>query len=115
MRSATPCWARWRWEILVSQGDRREAGRRPDISGKAAKRPNIINMRIGFGIDFHQMAEGRTFWLGGVPIPSARGAVGHSDADVLIHAVCDALLGALALGDIGQPGRPEVSGPKDRH
>ena len=59
-------------------------------------------MRIGFGIDFHQLAEGRAFWLGGVRIPSTRGAVGHSDADVLIHAICDALLGALALGDIGQ-------------
>jgi 2-C-methyl-D-erythritol 2,4-cyclodiphosphate synthase len=59
-------------------------------------------MRIGFGIDFHQLAEGRPFWLGGVHIPSARGAVGHSDADVLIHAICDALLGALCLGDIGQ-------------
>jgi 2-C-methyl-D-erythritol 2,4-cyclodiphosphate synthase len=58
--------------------------------------------RIGFGIDFHQMAEGRAFWLGGVQIPSTRGALGHSDADVLIHAICDALLGALALGDIGQ-------------
>jgi 2-C-methyl-D-erythritol 2,4-cyclodiphosphate synthase len=59
-------------------------------------------MRIGFGIDFHQLAEGRAFWLGGVQVPSPRGAVGHSDADVLIHAICDALLGALALGDIGQ-------------
>jgi 2-C-methyl-D-erythritol 2,4-cyclodiphosphate synthase len=57
--------------------------------------------RIGFGIDFHQMAEGRPFWLGGVHIPASRGAVGHSDADVLIHAICDALLGALCLGDIG--------------
>jgi 2-C-methyl-D-erythritol 2,4-cyclodiphosphate synthase len=57
--------------------------------------------RIGFGIDFHQMAEGRPFWLGGVHIPSSKGAVGHSDADVLIHAICDALLGALCLGDIG--------------
>jgi 2-C-methyl-D-erythritol 2,4-cyclodiphosphate synthase len=47
------------------------------------------------------MAEGRPFWLGGVHIPSSRGAVGHSDADVLIHAICDALLGALCLGDIG--------------
>ena len=47
------------------------------------------------------MAEGRPFWLGGVHIPSERGAVGHSDADVLIHAICDALLGALCLGDIG--------------
>lgn len=57
--------------------------------------------RIGFGIDFHQLAAGRPFWLGGVQIPSDWGAVGHSDADVLIHAICDALLGALALGDIG--------------
>jgi 2-C-methyl-D-erythritol 2,4-cyclodiphosphate synthase len=57
--------------------------------------------RIGFGIDFHQLAEGRPFWLGGVRIPYERGAVGHSDADVLLHAICDALLGALALGDIG--------------
>jgi 2-C-methyl-D-erythritol 2,4-cyclodiphosphate synthase len=57
--------------------------------------------RIGYGIDFHQLAEGREFWLGGVRIPYDRGALGHSDADVLIHAICDALLGALALGDIG--------------
>jgi 2-C-methyl-D-erythritol 2,4-cyclodiphosphate synthase len=57
--------------------------------------------RIGFGIDFHQLADGREFWLGGVRIPHDRGAVGHSDADVLIHAICDALLGALNLGDIG--------------
>lgn len=62
----------------------------------------IFFMRIGFGIDFHQLAEGRQLWLGGVLIPAARGAIGHSDADVLIHAICDALLGALALGDIGQ-------------
>ena len=61
-----------------------------------------MSFRIGFGIDFHQLAEGRPFWLGGVQIPYDRGAVGHSDADVLIHAICDALLGALALGDIGQ-------------
>jgi 2-C-methyl-D-erythritol 2,4-cyclodiphosphate synthase len=60
-----------------------------------------MGMRIGFGIDFHQLAEGRPFWLGGVHVPSIRGAVGHSDADVLIHAICDALLGALCLGDIG--------------
>jgi 2-C-methyl-D-erythritol 2,4-cyclodiphosphate synthase len=61
-----------------------------------------MSNRIGFGIDFHQLAAGRPFWLGGVHIPSDRGAVGHSDADVLIHAICDALLGALCLGDIGQ-------------
>jgi 2-C-methyl-D-erythritol 2,4-cyclodiphosphate synthase len=61
-----------------------------------------MSLRIGFGTDFHQLAEGRQFWLGGVHIPSTLGAVGHSDADVLIHAICDALLGALALGDIGQ-------------
>jgi 2-C-methyl-D-erythritol 2,4-cyclodiphosphate synthase len=57
--------------------------------------------RIGFGIDFHPLAAGREFWLGGVLVPHDRGAVGHSDADVLIHAICDALLGALNLGDIG--------------
>ena len=57
--------------------------------------------RIGFGVDFHQLAEGRELWLGGVLIPHTKGAIGHSDADVLLHAICDALLGALALGDIG--------------
>src|ERR1044071_7350725 len=58
-------------------------------------------MRIGFGVDFHQLTEGRDLWIGGVKIPHHKGALGHSDADVLLHAICDALLGALALGDIG--------------
>jgi len=57
--------------------------------------------RIGTGIDFHQLKEGRDLWIGGVKIPHSKGAVGHSDADVLLHAICDALLGALCLGDIG--------------
>ncbi len=57
--------------------------------------------RIGTGIDFHQLKEGRDLWIGGVKIPHTKGAVGHSDADVLLHAICDALLGALCLGDIG--------------
>ena len=57
--------------------------------------------RIGFGVDFHQLVEGREFWLGGVLIPHTKGAIGHSDADVLLHAICDALLGAACLGDIG--------------
>jgi len=57
--------------------------------------------RIGQGIDFHRLAEGRELWLGGVRVPHTKGAVGHSDADVLLHAICDALLGALGLGDIG--------------
>jgi len=57
--------------------------------------------RIGSGIDFHQLVEGRDLWLGGVLIPHTKGALGHSDADVLLHAICDALLGALCLGDIG--------------
>ncbi len=57
--------------------------------------------RIGFGIDFHQLVEDREFWLGGIKIPHTKGALGHSDADVLLHAICDAMLGALALGDIG--------------
>ena len=58
--------------------------------------------RIGTGIDFHQLAVGRDLWIGGVHIPHAKGALGHSDADVLLHAICDALLGALSLGDIGK-------------
>lgn len=57
--------------------------------------------RIGSGIDFHQLAAGRDLWIGGVKIPHHKGSLGHSDADVLLHAICDALLGALALGDIG--------------
>ena len=58
--------------------------------------------RIGQGIDFHKLVEGREFWLGGIHIPHSKGALGHSDADVLLHAICDALLGALSLGDIGK-------------
>ena len=61
-----------------------------------------MSFRIGQGIDFHQLAEGRELWLGGVHIPHPKGCVAHSDGDVLLHAICDALLGALALGDIGQ-------------
>jgi 2-C-methyl-D-erythritol 2,4-cyclodiphosphate synthase len=60
-----------------------------------------MSFRIGFGIDFHQLVEDRDLWLGGVKIPHVKGAKGHSDADVLLHAICDAMLGALALGDIG--------------
>lgn len=60
-----------------------------------------MSYRIGQGIDFHKLEEGREFWLGGILIPHHKGAVGHSDADVLLHAICDAMLGALALGDIG--------------
>ncbi|RYY65117.1 MAG: 2-C-methyl-D-erythritol 2,4-cyclodiphosphate synthase [Chitinophagaceae bacterium] len=60
-----------------------------------------MSFRIGSGIDFHQLAEGRPLMLGGVHVPYERGCIGHSDADVLLHAICDALLGALALGDIG--------------
>jgi 2-C-methyl-D-erythritol 2,4-cyclodiphosphate synthase len=58
-------------------------------------------MRVGLGYDVHRLIFGRELMLGGVRIPSEKGALGHSDADVLIHAVCDALLGAAALGDIG--------------
>lgn len=60
-----------------------------------------MNIRIGFGVDFHQLAEGRPLWIGGVNIPHTKGALGHSDADVLLHAICDAMLGAACLGDIG--------------
>ncbi len=60
-----------------------------------------MSFRIGFGYDVHQLKAGIPFWLGGVRISHEKGAMGHSDADVLIHAICDALLGASALGDIG--------------
>lgn len=60
-----------------------------------------MSLRIGSGVDYHQLATGRKLFIGGVEIPHHKGAVGHSDADVLLHAICDALLGALALGDIG--------------
>ncbi len=60
-----------------------------------------MSIRVGFGIDFHQLVEDRDLWIGGVKIPHHKGAKGHSDADVLLHAICDAMLGALALGDIG--------------
>ncbi len=62
-----------------------------------------MNIKIGYGFDVHQLTEARPMWLGGVNLPDAvKGALGHSDADVLLHAICDALLGALALGDIGK-------------
>jgi len=60
-----------------------------------------MKLRIGYGIDFHQLVEGRDLVIGGVTIPHHKGALGHSDADVLLHAICDALLGAACLGDIG--------------
>ncbi len=69
-----------------------------------------MSIRVGLGVDFHRFAEGRRLVLGGVEIPFGRGLEGHSDADVLTHAVCDALLGAAGLGDIGlhfPPGEPQ--------
>lgn len=60
-----------------------------------------MNIRIGFGFDTHQLVAGRELWLGGIMIPHTVGALGHSDADVLIHAICDAILGAANLSDIG--------------
>ena len=59
-------------------------------------------MRIGFGYDVHRLVEGRKMILGGIDIPFSKGLLGHSDADVLIHSICDALLGTFALGDIGK-------------
>ena len=60
-----------------------------------------MNFRIGYGYDVHRLAEGETLWLGGVLVPHSKGTVAHSDGDVLLHAVTDALLGAVAAGDIG--------------
>lgn len=59
-------------------------------------------MRIGIGYDLHRLVKGRKLYLGGVLVPHSKGLLGHSDADVLIHAICDALLGAAGLGDIGE-------------
>jgi 2-C-methyl-D-erythritol 2,4-cyclodiphosphate synthase len=61
-----------------------------------------MNFRVGFGFDVHQLKEGLDFWLGGIIVPHTKGGLGHSDADVLIHSICDALLGAANLGDIGK-------------
>lgn len=60
-----------------------------------------MQIRVGLGFDVHQLTSGREFWLGGVLIPHTKGALGHSDADVLLHAICDAILGAANLRDIG--------------
>jgi len=60
-----------------------------------------MNFRIGFGFDVHQLVQGRELWLGGIKLDFEKGALGHSDADVLIHAICDALLGAANMRDIG--------------
>ena len=60
-----------------------------------------MDLKIGFGFDVHQLKEGYDLWIGGVKVPSEKGSVGHSDADVLIHAICDALLGAINFRDIG--------------
>ncbi len=60
-----------------------------------------MSYRIGSGVDFHKLVEGRDLWIGGIKIPHHKGAIGHSDADVLLHAIIDALLGAVSLGDIG--------------
>ena len=60
-----------------------------------------MSIRIGQGIDFHQLKTGLDLWLGGVKIPSEKGCVAHSDGDVLLHAICDAILGAAGLKDIG--------------
>ena len=61
-----------------------------------------MNFRVGFGFDVHRLKDGLDFWLGGIKVPHTKGGLGHSDADVLIHSICDALLGAANLGDIGK-------------
>ena len=60
-----------------------------------------MKIRVGFGFDVHQLVEGRDLWMGGIKIEHSKGLLGHSDADVLLHAVCDALLGAANMRDIG--------------
>ena len=72
-----------------------------------------MNVRVGHGFDAHRLVEGRAFVLGGVTIPYERGPLGHSDADVLAHALCDAILGACALGDLGRYFPPSDARWKD--
>lgn len=60
-----------------------------------------MNIRVGFGFDVHRLVEGRDLWMGGIKIDYCKGLLGHSDADVLIHAICDAMLGAANMRDIG--------------
>jgi 2-C-methyl-D-erythritol 2,4-cyclodiphosphate synthase len=67
----------------------------------ACKKKQIMKIRVGMGYDVHQLKEGLDFWLGGIKLPHTHGALGHSDADVLIHVICDALLGAANMRDIG--------------
>lgn len=77
-----------------------------------------MNFKIGFGYDVHQLQSGYDFWLGGIKVPYEKGAVGHSDADVLIHVICDALLGAANLRDIGYhfpDTDPEYKGIDSKH
>ncbi len=68
-----------------------------------------MKVKVGFGFDVHQLKEGKDLWLGGIKLDAVKGAVGHSDADVLIHAICDALLGAAGMRDIGYH-FPDTSG-----
>jgi 2-C-methyl-D-erythritol 2,4-cyclodiphosphate synthase len=60
-----------------------------------------MKIRVGFGFDVHQLRQGEEFWIGGIKVPHSKGAFGHSDADVLIHVICDAILGAANMRDIG--------------
>ena len=79
-----------------SQRDSRYFLKKDNVCGK------VVSMRIGMGYDVHRLVEGRNLIIGGVKIPYEKGLLGHSDADVLLHAIMDALLGAAALGDIGK-------------
>jgi len=72
------------------------------MATRTSREPRYPTCRVGIGNDLHRLAEGRRLILGGVPIPFPKGPVGHSDGDALSHAICDALLGAAALGDIGR-------------
>jgi 2-C-methyl-D-erythritol 2,4-cyclodiphosphate synthase len=91
------------WRSRLAAGTMRGAGRRcgPERAG-AWRREGVAALRVGIGQDTHRLVEGRPLILGGVRIEHDRGLIGHSDADVVLHAVADALLGAAGLGDIGE-------------
>ena len=88
---------------MGKKSDQHSPALEPSFGGQGGRghEQRHLPFRTGFGIDFHQLVEGRELWIGGIKLEHSKGALGHSDADVLLHAICDALLGAACLGDIG--------------
>src|SRR5258708_4901977 len=92
---------RWSYALEVASGQQSSPARGERAEIVQGSRVRNMNVRCGIGYDLHRLAEGRKLIVGGIELPSDKGPVGHSDGDVLAHALCDALLGAAGLGDIG--------------